>query len=163
LNALISDSSTPAPLGDTPKLNKFASQEATSRRDTGPGANTHSMGNVSNSIGRMSFGRSKKQKARNSQNIFNNPAKAPSGKKDYTAGLMAIEEKLRPKDKPKRTLYTGPTNAKNARNAKKDAKTSRMSDLKAARMARNAKKAATSKKTVDSRLKNRKTRNERLE
>ena len=57
---------------------------------------------------RMSFGRSKKQLARNSQGIF---------KKDYTAGLESIEERRRPK-KGAKGLY-GPGGRKRRKGSKK--------------------------------------------
>lgn len=170
LQPMDDSSSTPQPLGDPPTLNKFLSNEENSRRAIQNLNSSSSTGQISSSIGRMSFGRSKKQKARNSQGMFNNTSKVTAGKKDYTAGLMAIEEKLRPKDKPKQGSARGGRNTlKNARHAKRQSKAnSTLSDLKSARQAAKNKTNAASKKStgMNSRATGkttRTTRNERLD
>jgi hypothetical protein len=81
-------------------LNKFLSNpEDNSRRDNQlDDYLSGSRGPVSNSIGRMSFGRSKKQSTRSSQG---NIHPLQPVKKDYTTGLMAIEERLKVSEPPK--------------------------------------------------------------
>jgi hypothetical protein len=98
----LDDASVPLNFDDLPEMdiNKFLSQqEDDSRRNVQSFENLSSTGQVSNSIGRMSFGRSKKQSNKKSQGTLNVSAVGnlpATAKKDYAAGLMAIEERLKP-------------------------------------------------------------------
>jgi hypothetical protein len=66
--------------------------------------------------------------------LFGNPAKTSGGKKDYSTGLMAIEEKLRPKDQVPNTERKAHRTLQNARHVKnKSMANSNLSDLKKAR------------------------------
>ena len=167
----LDDASVHLNFDDLPEMdiNKFLSQqEDDSRRNVQSFENLSSTGQVSNSIGRMSFGRSKKQSNKKSQGTLNVSAVGnlpATAKKDYAAGLMAIEERLKPQ------MQSTTTEDKNANVAKARARdirntvktTATLAELKTQRLNANKVENVGQKTAVQSTNRVTNTRNQRTE